>query len=1462
MQSTLFKCLLSLKLANKKKSFLVGEKSRMLNGNFKFLLFFSFLILTFQVKAQLQANFSADTTTGCGSISNVQFTDLSSGNPTSWLWNFGNGNSSTLQNPTASYSSPGVYTVSLQVSNSGGTNQISKSNFIRVFRKPTASMTVGTTSGCPPLPVQFTSTSTPGDAAINTYLWDFGDGSQPATIANPNHTYQTGGNYPVSLQVTDLNNCSGNTLFNSINVSPAPVASFSTSNPRTSCTVPYTVNFVNNSSGSNLSFFWDFGDGTTSTQAAPSHTYQNLGNYTVSLRASDPNCSDNLTNSNYVQLQNVSTQFTLNKDTICFGSPFKPINTSVGATLYSWSFGDGKSSSQQSPSHLYADSGWYRVRLIASNGPICIDDYVDSVYVQRLFPSYNVSSNYVCNRDDSIVLSVGGLNVDSVKWVYQFGSAFASSSNNPLVLYQTFEGTFTDSLFVYSDAGCSELIVLDSNRTAEFVDLRLRTSPVNGCAPLKVKFQYQAFGPDTINQWSWNFGNGLSSTQQFPDSVIFLNSGTYFYDLSVVTTGGCRDSSQGVISVGDPQLPDFKIKFDSICPQDSIWLIDLSQDTSIIESYNYEAFTIDENQSIDFVKDSVQITNFKDTGYYSISLEVIDRGCKVRKKIDSAFFVEGPIVEIGYTPNCINRQSISFLGSIKGASRFYWDFGDSSALDSVNYDPVHLYDSAKIYKVYVWAYNDTNTCPMAVDSLEINLEPPLPLSIETDSNDLCIGDISRSTFRPWNYYVSPNWIVNGDTLSDSVFFLDSSLIPGNKVIKLALLDRLGCPHDTTDTIRIYEPKADFTSDVITGCMPLTVNFSDSGRYDTNIVAWRWDFGNQQIDSLEKPTATYTEPGEYPVFLHVENRFGCKDSILKQAYIKTEEILEDFIEAETNICQGESIYFRNLSAGNQISALWDFGDNSPLDSNFNTTHFFDSAGVFSVRLQITDSLGCVKIFEKNNLIQVQAKPQAAFSSDTSKSTCYPLAVNFFDESSSDVIQWFWTFGDASSSVFQNPFHNYTLPGKYDVSLEVETSNGCKDTVLKTQYIETEGPLASFTMDKDTICINESVNFQITSSNKVYSFVWDFGDGNNGTGNQISHVYEKTGIIYPTLVLSDSSGTCIVSIQDTLFVQPVKAAFSSSDTLGCGIPFSINLSNNSVGASQFLWNIAGNISSDANPGYTFNNYGNYLVELSIQSSIGCLDTARKIIRVSEKPVPTLRPDTGLCPGDSLELIAGGGSRYLWKPNQFISSTTKDTVYVFPDSSINYSLLAYNEAGCTDSTQIRIEVPQFPLNYEIFDSSIIIGESFRANVYSGLLFNYLWIPSTGLSCSDCSSPLVKPLETTLYKVYISDKYNCFSIVDSMLVQVDNAFSLAVPSAFSPNGDGRNDLIYARGWGIKELVAFRIYNRFGELVFETDDLAEGWDGTYKSKPQAIDTYVYTVEAISYGGEVKRKKGNISLLR
>ena len=245
------------------------------------------------------ANFTSSLTSGIAPL-NVSLTDTSIGSPTSWSWNFGDGSNSTVQNPVHTYSAAGNYTVSLTVSNAGGSNTTTKTDYITVttWRPPVAAFSASPTSGAAPLTVAFTDAST---GSPTSGSWNFGDGSN-STVQNPVHTYSAAGNYTVSLTVSNAGgtNTTTKTDYIVVTTSAPPVAAFSAS--PTSGAAPLTVAFTDASTGSPTSGSWNFGDGSNSTVQNPVHTYSAAGNYTVSLTVSNAGGTNTTTKTDYIML--------------------------------------------------------------------------------------------------------------------------------------------------------------------------------------------------------------------------------------------------------------------------------------------------------------------------------------------------------------------------------------------------------------------------------------------------------------------------------------------------------------------------------------------------------------------------------------------------------------------------------------------------------------------------------------------------------------------------------------------------------------------------------------------------------------------------------------------------------------------------------------------------------------------------------------------------------------------------------------------------------------------------------------------------------------------------------------------------------------------------------------------------------------------------------------------------------
>jgi PKD repeat protein len=491
------------------------------------------------------AEFSASPTIGPAPLI-VSFTDQSTGGATSWSWDFGDGGTSTLQDPSHNYVTSGTYTVSLTVTGTGGSESVTKVDYITVT--PLAEFSASLTTGNAPLTVQFFDESTGG---ATSWSWDFGDGGT-SMAKNPSHSYVTSGTYTVLLTATGAGGPNTKTRLNYITVGtppPAPTAEFSAS--RTTGNAPLTVQFFEESTGGATSWSWDFGDGGTSMAKNTLHSYVTSGIYTVSLTVTGPGGSNTVTKVDYITVT-LLAGFSASPTTGTAPLDVQFTDESTGgATSWSWDFGDGGTSIAKNPSHSYVTSGIYTVSLTVT-GPggsntVTKVDYINITTLAGFSasPATGTAPLDVQFTDESAgVIST---------WSWDFGDNTTSPAQHPLHTY-TVDGTYTVSLTVTGPGGSDTItkpayITVEALPPAPVADFS--ASLTTGPAPLDVQFTDQSTGSPT--SWSWDFGDGGTSTLQDPLHT-YTAAGSYDVSLTVTGPGGSDSVTKVDYIIVDPPV--------------------------------------------------------------------------------------------------------------------------------------------------------------------------------------------------------------------------------------------------------------------------------------------------------------------------------------------------------------------------------------------------------------------------------------------------------------------------------------------------------------------------------------------------------------------------------------------------------------------------------------------------------------------------------------------------------------------------------------------------------------------------------------------------------------------------------------------------------------------------------------------------------------------------------------------
>ena len=1421
------------------------------------------------------ANFTASPLGGCSPLI-VLFEDQSTGNPTQWHWDFGNGNTSSLQNPTASYFTTGNYTVSLTVISANGSNTLTRNQYITVYEPPVADFSASPTSGCFPLRVNFTDLSTAGAGNTNvSWLWDFGNGTT-STSQNPQTTYLSAGLYTITLKVTNDKGCTKTASRNNfISVTNGVSASFTNSAPLV-CAAPALINFNNTSTGPpTLSYQWDFGDGNTSTQLNPSHTYAANGSYIVTLVVnSSAGCIDTV-RSNPILIGGFTSAFTVTAN-VCINQPVIFANTSNPLPLTaSWSFGDGGTDNFINSSHVYTTAGNYTVWLY-NNYSGCRDSVSQNIVVNPA-PVADFSAPVTSSCQAPLTVNFQDLTTGSPQqWNWDFGDGGTSNQQNPFHTY-TAPGAYTVTLIVQNATGCADTLVRAAYVNIQRAQISIPQFPAAGCVPLTVSLTPVINSFDPIVSYQWDFGDGGTSTLANP-VYTYNTQGTYTVQLYVVSASGCRDTLivGGAVEVGTHPLANFSATPIPVCGKQPVFFTNLSSPATLWH-WNFG------DGSTSNLANPVH--QYMDTGYFNITLVANNNGCKDSLVKINYVRVLPPIAIFNSQLDCNNRLWAGFTDQSIAPQTWHWDFGDGNT--SAIQNPAHTYGTYGIYNVQLIVTNGS-CADTAYQTLQmVNENPDFTADRRIACKEALINftasNVNLSNVVNFFWRFGDGGSVNSLTPFTSHLYMNS----GSYTVTLITTDINGCMDSLTKTnyIQVNGPTANFNSPATQGCAGYTALFNDLSLPNggSPIVNWQWDFGDGNTQNFTAPPFqhVYATANIFSVKLIISDAVGCKDSLVRTNYITTSDPVTDFFTADSLSCPGATVQFTNLSSAGLVSYLWHFGDGDTSTAAA-PSHVYANNGQYTVSLDILDPIGCREQLVKPLYVTIDL-PRASFNINDTISSCIPIEVQFTN-TSHYFSSLSWDFGPGQgNSALPNPVHYYSAAGTYNVRLLVTSPGGCMDSAFRVVHIyDTIGSRVHY-LPIDG-CKPLFVDLDAFTPGPMASFIWDFGDGyTDTTFNPVNtHLYSTFGNFLPKVIMQDPSG-CLIPLEglDTVYVTGAAAKFGLDKKFFCDqglVTFSDSTTFNDP-IRSFNWSFGdGAVSTQQNPVHQYNTPGIFTVQLAIETAIGCRDTARlpNIIKVVQSPQTDIVGDTIVCVNTSLAhqglFLVPDTAVVHWQwsfPNGAGSTVQNPPAQVYNVPG-DYTILsiATDAEGCADTTRRNLHVK--PLPTVTMPGQMTIQAGFPVTIpaqYSSNTNAWIWSPATGLSCFQCPNPDAGPKFNTYYEVFFRDVFGCTNKGNITVSVICKNANLFIPNTFSPNGDGNNDVFYPRGKGLERVKMLRIFNRWGEVVFESKDFPVnnalyGWNGTYKGRKPEADVYVYQAEVYCDNGEIIKLNGNISLLR
>jgi gliding motility-associated-like protein len=644
------------------------------------------------------------------------------------------------------------------------------------------------------------------------------------------------------------------------------------------------------------------------------------------------------------------------------------------------------------------------------------------------------------------------------------------------------------------------------------------------------------------------------------------------------------------------------------------------------------------------------------------------------------------------------------------------------------------------------------------------------------------------------------------------------------------------------------------------CNGFNVNFSQSSL---NAFSFLWDFGVPNVttdtSNLTSPSFTYPASGTYTVSLTINPGSLCAD-VSTNVFTIQPLLNPSFTIPSAQCILGNSFnFFAGGSFQGNGTFNWNFGSNAiPSNSNVqnpNNIHF-TTAGTHTVILTISEN-GCTKSF--SGTVMVYGMPNAMFSVSTIVG-CALNPVQFTNNSAGFApLNYQWNLDNGQFSTLQNPVTTYTAVGTYDVELIVTSAQGCKDTAqLTNQLFIVDSTLATFSYTKD--CSSYQINFNSQNAIGAYFYDWDFGVNTSSVDTSSnanpSYVFPGPGVYNVKLILNPGSD-CTDQITIPITILPLLQAAILAPAGQCDYLNNFNFNGGGVFNSSpvFLWNFGANAtpttSSLQNPSnVVFNQAGVFPVSFTISEN-GCSSTSTQNVVVYEKPQarfaiknttncelrPTYFVDSSTC---------NTALTYLWDFGDGQTSTFANPSHIYNTAGTYFiSLIVTSANNCKDtaySTNPLVVNPTPTAGFDFYPKDTNIYYP-TVTVYdlsvgaTGCL--YLWGDGTSTPYCD-TTHTYQNVEVYFIKQIVSNSFGCTDTAYAKIAIVP-PFYFWLPNAFTPDENNLNDVFKPVLEGVYD-YSFTIFDRWGEMIFRTNDYKEGWDGTHQGQLAMNDVYVYKI--------------------
>lgn len=831
-----------------------------------------------------------------------------------------------------------------------------------------------------------------------------------------------------------------------------------------------------------------------------------------------------------------------------------------------------------------------------------------------------------------------------------------------------------------------------------------------------------------------------------------------------------------------------------------------------------------------------------------------------------------PVADFAVQSIACVHTPVSFANNSTNAINYSWSFGNATTSTAVN--PTNEYALPGTFNVVLTAYNSLGCSTTDNASVEV-ITPPnsnFALSAVQGCSPLNVSFTNQSLGQylnyNWNLATSSSTLANPPSVNYPAINTDQ-----NYTISLTVQNMCGSHSSSQNIVVNPLPNASFETESSTACSPVVTSFFNNST--GNATSFTWEFGDGQTSTAAQPNdfiyTTGNQPEEYIIKLFAYNQCGS-DMEEEVLTVMPNTIEIDLTPSVLVGCSPLFVQFNNTTIG-ATSHHFDFDDgvSSVLQS---PSHIFENAGLYDIRYIANDGCSFDTLVKT---IQVLQSPTIAISAD--QTTVCPLeTVQFYSQTTGNVQQIIWDFGDSHSSNIPNPDHSFAIGNSYNIGATAIAQNGCEASASMLFTVHPK-PIAAMNLNVTLGCSP----LTICSDNQTTgatSYNWNFANG--FTSSDLNACTEFINIgegvtDYIVSLYAENDFGCFDYVNSTIQVQPQPVTtFNLAFNESCLSGENVGVSINTTGSNSYNWTVDGlAYSTELEPTFQFIGVGGHQVEVTSYNNYGCTD--HHIEEFTIHPIPTIdilpNPFNGCAPLTvNFENETLHGYSYQWTFSNGHSSQDAEAEVIFKDPGLyDVQLTATSQFGCQSSQYFEDMIEVFVLPVASFtntpDDDIIYETTVGYINQSEGATSYVWEFGDGAISSEYE-PLHEYRRGGNYLVNLiaTNEFGCASEY-SKSIMIDNTFYVYVPSAFTPGTDGINDLFIPSFSSLDEIktYTFEVTNRWGEVIFRTANPQEGWTGDVQGGDYFVhnDIFNWYVKIEFNNNQLARAyKGDVIVLR